>query len=438
MNLIHKINIILYVLVGIIPNLESIDKVTTQWLYLNLLNTISLLFYLIIDYPLKNILKSKVSILFLCFFFWSTISMVFAINRIESLVVLSQILAIVIAFFVLTICIKKIEKPFKFISNVISIFLIIELVNIYFPFFILDEAKSKIFNRSSIFLGFAANINITAFSIIYKLPFFIFSIMQSKKNKFLLYFIALLVFSLIIFAAGTLNSTRGAILTYSLLVPILIIISISIYIKSKESRLFVFSCIYGLTVLLSYPSNLLLADSYNKSESSITNRISSLNALIDKEVNLDQSLTQRKDFYKQALITIKNNPVFGVGIGNWKIKSIDTNKENIVGYTVPYHVHNDYLEIGAEIGLVGLSIYLSILFFSFRKYVSRFFKLILPHSTLEKNYLEIILVSIFLFIWILDSNFNFPFHRPIELINLIALLAYLNSKKISNKYEKQI
>ena len=119
-------------------------------------------------------------------------------------------------------------------------------------------------------------------------------------------------------------------------------------------------------------------------------------------------------------------------------KSIDTNKENIVGYTVPYHVHNDYLEIGAEIGLVGLSIYLSILFFSFRKYVSRFFKLILSHSTLEKNYLEIILVSIFLFIWILDSNFNFPFHRPIELINLIALLAYLNSKKISNKYEKQI
>ena len=261
---------------------------------------------------------------------------------------------------------------------------------------------------------------------------------QLKKQKFATYLIALLVFSLIIFAAGTLNSTRGAILTYSLLAPILIFISLSIYIKLKEPRLFIFSCIYSLTVLISFPSNLLLADSYNKSESSITNRVSSLNALINNEVNLDQSLTQRKNFYKQALTTIKNYPIFGVGIGNWKIKSIDTNKENIIGYTVPYHVHNDYLEIGAEIGLVGLIIYLSILFYSFRKYVSNFFRSIFTNSIVEKNYLEIISVSLFLFIWILDSNFNFPFHRPIELINLIVLLAYLNSKKKSNKYERQI
>ena len=202
MNLFHKINIILYIIVGTIPNFESIDKLTTQWLYLNILNTISLLFYLIRDYPLKKILKSKVTILFFCFFLWSSISAIFAINRIESLVVLSQMFAIVIAFFVLTICVKQINKPFKFISNVISIYLIFELVFIYSPFFILDNAESKIFSRSSLFLGFAANVNITAFSIIYKLPFFIFSMIQLKKQKFATYLIALLVFSLIIFAAG--------------------------------------------------------------------------------------------------------------------------------------------------------------------------------------------------------------------------------------------
>lgn len=436
MNFIYRINIILYLIVGVIPNLEAIDKVSTQWLYLNVLNTISLLFYLYKDYPLKGILKNRGTILFFSFFLWSLISLFFAINRIESIVVLSQILAIVIAFFVLMICIREIEKPFKFISNVISIFLLIEIAYIFFPFFTLDNATSAIFKRSRLFQGFGANVNITAFSVIYKVPFFIFSIMQIKKLKFVTYLLSFFVFASIVFISGTLNSTRGAILTYSLLAPILIITAVIIFIKSKNYKFLILSCIYCLSVLLSFPLNVRLAETYKVSKSSITNRISSLNALVDNEVELDESLTQRTNFYNQALNTIKNNPIFGVGIGNWKIKSIDTNKENIVGYVVPYHVHNDYLEIGAEIGLVGLGIYLFILVLSFKETVINFTKSIFTSSVLKQNYLEVVVISVFLFIWILDSNFNFPFHRPIELINLIALLAYLNSKNEIDLYEK--
>lgn len=436
MNLIYRINVILYLIVGTVPNLDALDKVSTQWLYLNVLNTISLLFYLYKEYPLKDLLKNRGTILFFSFFLWSVISLFFAINKIESLVVLSQIFAIVIAFFVLMICIREIENPFKFISNVISIFLLVEIAYIYKPFFILDNASSEIFNRSRLFQGFGANVNITAFSVIYKIPFFIFSIIQLKKLKLITYILSSFVFASIIFISGTLNSTRGAILTYSLLAPILITTAVIIFIKSKNYKFLILSSIYCLSVLLSFPLNVRLAETYKISKSSITNRISSLNALVDNEIKLDESLTQRTNFYNQALNTIKSNPIFGIGIGNWKIKSIDTNKENIVGYVVPYHVHNDYLEIGAEIGLVGLGIYILILFVSFKRTIVNFFKSIFTSSVLKGNYLEIILVSVFLFIWILDSNFNFPFHRPIELINLIALLAYLNSKNEIDLYEK--
>ena len=436
MNLIYRINVILYLIVGTVPNLDALDKVSTQWLYLNVLNTISLLFYLYKEYPLKDLLKNRGTILFFSFFLWSVISLFFAINKIESLVVLSQIFAIVIAFFVLMICIKEIENPFKFISNVISILLLVEIAYIYKPFFISDNALSEIFNRSRLFQGFGANVNITAFSVIYKIPFFIFSIIQLKKLKLITYILSSFVFASIIFISGTLNSTRGAILTYSLLAPILITTAVIIFIKSKNYKFLILSSIYCLSVLLSFPLNVRLAETYKISKSSITNRISSLNALVDNEIKLDESLTQRTNFYNQALNTIKSNPIFGIGIGNWKIKSIDTNKENIVGYVVPYHVHNDYLEIGAEIGLVGLGIYILILFVSFKRTIVNFFKSIFTSSVLKGNYLEIILVSVFLFIWILDSNFNFPFHRPIELINLIALLAYLNSKNEIDLYEK--
>ena len=124
MKLIFKIVLLLYLIVGIIPNLDALDRVVTQWLYLNILNTFVLFFLVIKGYPLKKYFLNKTSILFFALFIWSTISMFFAINRVESIVVLSQLFAIVIAFIITMICLSKIEKPFKFISNVISIYLI--------------------------------------------------------------------------------------------------------------------------------------------------------------------------------------------------------------------------------------------------------------------------------------------------------------------------
>ena len=228
----------------------------------------------------------------------------------------------------------------------------------------------------------------------------------------------------------------GAILTYSSLAPILLIISIVIYLKTKKSRLFIISSIYCLSVLFSFPFNNYLSNFLGKSESNISNRISSLNTFLENDKKVDESLNQRIAFYTQSINTIIRNPIFGVGIGNWKLKSIDTNKENITGYIVPYHVHNDYLEIGSEIGLVGLAIYLTILLFAFKDVIIKFLKIIFTKSKTGKNYIEYIVISLFAYTYFIDSNINFPFHRPIVLINLIILLAYLNTTKQLNLNEK--
>ena len=96
---------------------------------------------------------------------------------------------------------------------------------------------------------------------------------------------------------------------------------------------------------------------------------------------------------------------------------------------VPYHVHNDYLEIATEIGLVGLTIYLVILFLGFKDETLIFLRMIFTKSRIGGNYLISIITSLFLFIFLIDSNINFPFHRPIVFINVLVLLAYFNSKK---------
>ena len=60
------------------------------------------------------------------------------------------------------------------------------------------------------------------------------------------------LFSLIIFVSGTLNSTRGAILTYSSFVPILFVIGIVIYFKSKQIKFLIVSLTYLTTFFLSF------------------------------------------------------------------------------------------------------------------------------------------------------------------------------------------
>ena len=150
--------------------------------------------------------------------------------------------------------------------------MIIELISIYLPF-INDIELTQIFSRSSLFLGFAANVNITAFSIIYKVPFFIYSLIQLKRVNYIIMIItSFVLFSLIIFVSGTLNSTRGAILTYSSFVPILFVIGIVIYFKSKQIKFLIVSLTYLTTFFLSFPFNSALSDSLGRTESNITEK----------------------------------------------------------------------------------------------------------------------------------------------------------------------
>ena len=226
MKYFFKIILVLYLIVGTVPNIESIDKVATQWLYLNFLNTIVLLILLYLKIDLKKYFLNKSSLIFISLFVWSILSLFVSINKVESLVVLTQLFSLTISFIILLICFSKTENSFRYFSAIVSIYLIAELIRIYLPFTNSNFDLSLIFKRSSYFLGFAANVNITAFSILYKVPFFIYTIFNLKRIKTVaIIIISLVVFSLIFFASGTLNSTRGAILTYTILSPLLLILS---------------------------------------------------------------------------------------------------------------------------------------------------------------------------------------------------------------------
>ena len=288
----------------------ALDKVVTQWLYLNLINSIILGVFLFKNLTLKKYILNKSSLLFISFFSWASISTSVSINKIESLVVLSQIFALTISFIISLVCISRIENPFTYISNVISTFLIFELISVYLPFFNSNLDLNLIFQRSSQFLGFAANVNITAFSLLYKIPFLIYSIFYLRNVKLIFALpLCFIIFLLIFIASGTFNSTRAAILTFTILAPILLIFSTIIYYRFKKSYLFKISLTYLFTLIISFFLNSFVSDLLGKSDKNISNRVSSLTALVDEEQQKDGSLTQRINFYSQAFNFIVENPL---------------------------------------------------------------------------------------------------------------------------------
>ena len=57
------------------------------------------------------------------------------------------------------------------------------------------------------------------------------------------------------------------------------------------------------------------------------------------------------------LSVLQRNENPRTGLGNWKLKSIEYDSKNIEGYIVPYHAHSDFIQLGAELGVIGFSLF---------------------------------------------------------------------------------
>jgi O-antigen ligase len=64
---------------------------------------------------------------------------------------------------------------------------------------------------------------------------------------------------------------------------------------------------------------------------------------------------------------IRNQPIIGVGPGNWRIQYPAFASGGMIdSHTEPHRPHNDLLTIWSESGIAALGLYLALLFHSFR------------------------------------------------------------------------
>jgi O-antigen ligase len=144
--------------------------------------------------------------------------------------------------------------------------------------------------------------------------------------------------------------------------------------------------------------------------------------------------------WKVSLNMIEENPFMGVGFNKFDVaynnyqaeyfaNGNGNNAERLLADNVR-HAHNEYLQIGAEIGLIGLLIFLGIVGTAFKAPSSND-KTNSNKTLTEKNIINIstkaALIALLVF-----AFFSFPFHILPTLINFTFLLAVIS--KTNNPY----
>ena len=407
-NYIDSFFIILYLVIGYVGAFDAADEIATQWLYLSIINTLSFSYFLYLKQPLSiktfdNLsIKLFGSLIILCSF-----SILVSINKTEAIVALTKWIMVFISLAFLTVHLENSKTNFKTISIILTIFLSYEIFRSIIPYFQIIEITDFSFSFSNSLKGVTGNKNITAASILIKVPFCFFLYRNSKTNlsRILLFFILFIATYNIL-----LLSSRAMMLALIIILSLIIVYNL----KTKNSvknilksvaldlspfllSLFIFSIIYS-----------------NDETFSLDQRMSKINTS-------DESTNQRLRFYMHGLKHTMSNPFIGVGLGNWKVKSIDYDSENIISYIVPYHLHNDFLELGTELGILGMLIYILI----FINPVSIIIRLIKNNPKSLSYYIILMSGGVFF----IDSNLNFPMHRPIVLVFFIFLLVLTEKHK---------
>jgi len=142
---------------------------------------------------------------------------------------------------------------------------------------------------------------------------------------------------------------------------------------------------------------------------------------------------------------LKAHPIAGIGIGHYKIHYLPYKAEFLktgVGQWYTQHIgpitraaqaHNEYVQIAAELGMLGIIATILLIFTIFWKS----FKLIVKSASQgEKFIILACLAGVVAFM--VDASVSFPLHLPASSLNLALLLGFLNSKHLDKEEIKKL
>jgi O-antigen ligase len=419
--------ILLYLLVEFIPNLGSYDTMGPQWFYLAVVDMVCLSYLLYAHQEFESAVKRLFSFpftyLLLAFLTWATISVTWAFNTTETWVCIARLLTTVVAFFNLFLLIDQKKDVLNVLAYLLAGILLLQ--SIQSLSFLFSQMGSMSFNEIVLGMrGNAGNKNIYAASLMIKIPFALYGIIQLAGIRKLFFLTSFTLGSLVIFL---LNSRT----TYLGLIAVIVLTVIYELIRffrdrNKEHWLKFIFLLLPLAVSYLIGQGLVNSSKYNvgdeNTEGGYGTVVERMGSIVSEK---DNSRNQRLAFWQHAIDYTKSHPFLGSGYGNWKLESIEPSKDIFDELSVPLHAHNDFLEFFAELGIPGGLLYIS-LFITIA--------LITIRTIIQGNNKEtepiLVMAAIGLLAYAIDGFFNFPIERSINqiffsLVSAVCLASYI-------------
>ncbi|QHI37189.1 hypothetical protein IMCC3317_25670 [Kordia antarctica] len=443
--IIAQVFCLLYLLVSFVPLFNAMDYDAPEWLYISLLNVASLVFlYKHKDFFQVFALQKKAKIymsLLIGFFAIGCLSMITAINVSESLVHLARFVNIIVGFYCLYIFIRKDPKAFFHFICKASIVIVAYYSWKAITYFLGNSSAPRTYEFMLAFQHGFSNVNIYTAYIVIQVPLLIYGFLYFKKIWKYVAGLAIVMAMLALLFAGSRTALLSLIVLLFITIVSLVygVVRHKVAFKKEVALLFVAPILIGILVLnvnrvdrnaMNTISNVLQtknADFYD-GQNTIIRNISNAKDVMPTDTSIKIPVREssgRLSLWNLAFNTFKENPVLGVGYGNFKAIA---KKEHYLGYTNsegsfanPRRAHSDFLEKLAETGLVGFLFYVSLFAMPFIWFLG----LLKRETAFEKQFLYITVFSVAV-AYTLDALLNFPLERaPIHLYFMIAVVFIL-------------
>jgi len=415
LNFIYSLILLAYGYVTVLtPNLDTFDSNGPKFLSIALLNLVAFA-YLFTRNDIKlnpsaslGFFKSAAGIFYTLLMVVSVLSFFKAINVLESILHFCKIFTVFSAAYLVSVVVSKDKRYLEHLAIGMTALLIFDSLSVYYNIhkYIKGEI-SDIFFIKTIY----SNKNILAASVFVKIPFALWLYTFYKGWKQIIAFLggatgllAVLFMSSRAFYLGAFFLTI-AYLTYLLIV----------YLQQKQ-KVFIRKIVVYVGVLLTTVLIFTTVQKvfYPKSTGGLNVGIEDRLSTISSS---DESAGKRLDAWKRSFHIIKQEPLLGCGVGNWKVATLKEENETNPNYIYQYKAHNDFIETTTEVGIFGglffAGIFVVILFY--------FLKALLKKEG-EDRISFLFLAAFGLMAYFFDAFFNFPQDRP-EIQALFALFA---------------
>ena len=181
---LFKILILLSVCVYFLPELRAYDRIGPQWFAISIINIIAFSYLIYIKKSfsfLGELFSNKIILFYSLFLFFSIVSIIKSQNIPESIITFSNYFSVFFCLLNLIILNSLLINPRKFFIDLIFLLFLAEVLLSFFPMLKDLFYSGNILARSWNYVGAAANVNVTSFSIVFKLPFLIYYIETRKK-----------------------------------------------------------------------------------------------------------------------------------------------------------------------------------------------------------------------------------------------------------------